>query len=139
MEYLSIFYMAMEAVLTVFGLYWGIIIVAGFLRNIKEPNTNFDYLKPVPLSVIIPVKNEEKTLGRLLERLVKIDYPKDRMEIIIVEDGSTDSTPYIAKWYAMKYSYVKYYHLHKNDGGKSGALNYGVNVSNGFNRISIIC
>jgi len=130
-EYLSIFYMIMEAVLTVFGLYWGIIIVAGFLHNIKKSDANFNDLKPVPLSVIIPVKNEERTLGRLLERLVKIDYPKDKMEIIVVEDGSTDSTPDIAKWYAKEYSYVKYYHLNKNDCGKTGALNYGVNMSSG--------
>lgn len=131
MEYLGIFYMAMEAVLTVFGLYWGIIIVAGFLRNIKESNANFNDLKPVPLSAIIPVKNEERTLGRLLERLVKIDYPKDKLEIIVVEDGSTDSTPDIARRYAREYSYVKYYHLHKNYDGKAGALNYGVNMSSG--------
>jgi cellulose synthase/poly-beta-1,6-N-acetylglucosamine synthase-like glycosyltransferase len=123
--------MAMEAVLTVFGLYWGMIIVAGFLRHIKASDTNFNDLKPVPLSVIIPVKNEERTLGRLLERLVKIDYPKDKLEIIVVEDGSTDSTPDIARWYEREYSYIKYYHLHKNDDGKSGALNYGVNVSSG--------
>ncbi|MEM0145801.1 MAG: glycosyltransferase [Conexivisphaerales archaeon] len=130
MEYLSIFYIIIETLLTVFGIYWGIIIVAGFLQNIRNNVNIVDYI-PVPFSVIIPAKNEEKTLGRLLERLTRVNYPKDKLEIIVVEDSSTDSTPNIAQWYSKEFSNVKYYHLEKNKGGKAEALNYGVNVSHG--------
>ncbi|MCL4343451.1 MAG: glycosyltransferase family 2 protein [Nitrososphaerota archaeon] len=131
MEYLSIFYMAIETLLTVFGLYWGIIIVAGFLHNTGNKNAGLAGNTEIPFSVIIPAKNEEKTLGRLLERLTRVNYPKDKLEIIVVEDGSTDSTPEIAGWYSREFSNVKYYHLEKNRGGKAAALNYGVNASHG--------
>ncbi|MGC8661805.1 MAG: glycosyltransferase [Nitrososphaeria archaeon] len=131
MEYLSIFYMAMETILTVFGLYWGIIIAAGFLQNIRNKDIDLADRTTVPFSVIIPAKNEEKTLGRLLERLTRVNYPKDKLEIIVVEDGSSDSTPDIASWYSREFPNVKYYHLEKNIGGKAAALNYGVRASHG--------
>ncbi len=130
-EYLSIFYMAMETLLTVFGIYWGIIIGIGFLQNMRVKEVNLNDIHPVPFSVIIPVRNEEKTIGRLLERLTKMDYPKDSLEIIVVEDGSTDSSADIARWYSKEFSYIKFFHLENNQEGKAGALNYGVNASNG--------
>jgi cellulose synthase/poly-beta-1,6-N-acetylglucosamine synthase-like glycosyltransferase len=43
-------------------------------------------------SIIVPAKNEEKTIGRLLESLTHLCYPQDKLEIIVVEDGSTDRT-----------------------------------------------
>jgi len=130
-QYLTIFYMAMEGLLTVFGLYWGIVIGIGFLQNMMLKETKLNDVRPVPLSVIIPVKNEEKTIGRLLERLTEMDYPRDKLEVIVVEDGSTDSTPDIVKWYSSKFPYIKFFHLENNKEGKAGALNYGVRVSNG--------
>ena len=54
--------------------------------------------KQLPLvSIIVPVKNEEKVIGRLLTALAGADYPSDKKEIIIVEDGSTDNTAQICK------------------------------------------
>jgi cellulose synthase/poly-beta-1,6-N-acetylglucosamine synthase-like glycosyltransferase len=41
-------------------------------------------------SIIVPVKNEEKVVGRLLNALCELSYPADKMEVIVVEDGSTD-------------------------------------------------
>lgn len=43
-------------------------------------------------SIVVPVKNEGKVVGRLLDALSKIDYPADKKEIVLVEDGSTDDT-----------------------------------------------
>jgi len=55
--------------------------------------------KPVPdkgfrpkLSVIVPVLNEEKIIAYTLEALLASNYPKDKLEIIVVNDGSTDRT-----------------------------------------------
>ncbi len=42
------------------------------------------------VSVIVPVKNEARVVGRLLNALEDLDYPKDRREFIVVEDGSVD-------------------------------------------------
>lgn len=44
------------------------------------------------ISVIVPVYNEEKIIGKCLDALVNQDFPKDQYEIIVVNDGSTDNT-----------------------------------------------
>lgn len=44
------------------------------------------------VSVIVPVKNGEKTIDKLLAALQKQDYPKDKMQAIIVDNGSQDNT-----------------------------------------------
>jgi len=78
------------------------------------------------ISVIIPVKNEEKVVGRLLKALMRIDYPPEKKEIIIVEDGSADRTVEICSEYAQHYpSQVKLLRKENSD-GKPSALNYAL-------------
>jgi 1,2-diacylglycerol 3-beta-glucosyltransferase len=50
-------------------------------------------------SVIIPVRNEEDCLGELLDSLLEVDYPPNKLEIIVVNDQSTDRTREIALSY----------------------------------------
>ena len=54
------------------------------------------------ISVIIPTFNGEKRIGDCLESIVKQDYPRDKMEILVVDDDSTDRTVEIAKAYGAK-------------------------------------
>jgi cellulose synthase/poly-beta-1,6-N-acetylglucosamine synthase-like glycosyltransferase len=44
------------------------------------------------ISLIVPAKDEEKVIQRLLDSILNVDYPRERMEILIVEDGSSDRT-----------------------------------------------
>jgi len=54
------------------------------------------------VSVIIPVYNEERDIKKLLDSLMKVDYPKKKKEIIVIDDGSTDRTPQIISKYPVK-------------------------------------
>jgi len=54
------------------------------------------------LSVIIPTLNAEKPLSECLRRIATQDYPKNKVEIIIADGGSTDKTIEIAKKYGAK-------------------------------------
>ncbi len=54
------------------------------------------------VSVIIPAKNEEGNIERCLNSLMCVDYPKDNIEIIVVDNGSLDKTVCIAKKYGAK-------------------------------------
>jgi cellulose synthase/poly-beta-1,6-N-acetylglucosamine synthase-like glycosyltransferase len=61
-------------------------------------------------SIILPVKNEERVMDRLLNSLSNVDYPQNKLEVIIVEDGSTDKTNDICLNYAKEHENVKILH-----------------------------
>jgi glycosyltransferase involved in cell wall biosynthesis len=78
---------------------------------------------PLPLSVIIPVKNGRLCLDRCLEAVKNSDY--SNFEIIVVNDGSTDNTPQIAARYADRYIHLA------SSLGPAGARNQGVRQASG--------
>ncbi len=51
------------------------------------------------VSLIITVYNEEKVIGNKLENVLALDYPREKLEVVVVSDGSTDSTNQIVKGY----------------------------------------
>ena len=77
------------------------------------------------ISIIIPAYNEEKVIAQTIESTMEIDYPQK--EIIVVDDGSKDNTLRIAKSYEQDKVKV----LHKENGGKASALNYGLTFAKG--------
>ncbi len=78
------------------------------------------------VSVVIPAYNEGKNLRGCIEAIKESEYPKDKMEVIVVDDGSTDDTIDIAKDLGVKV-------LEQNHLGKSEALNLGTrNAKNDF-------
>jgi glycosyltransferase involved in cell wall biosynthesis len=77
------------------------------------------------LSIIVPVYNEEKTILQILEKLKNADIPVD-YEIIVVDDGSTDSTKEKLK----NVKGVKII-LHKINQGKGAAVKTGINNAKG--------
>ena len=76
------------------------------------------------ISVVIPAYNEEKVIANTIEGLLETKYP--HKEIIFVDDGSTDKTLSIAMQYKDKIRV-----LHKENGGKATALNYGMVYAKG--------
>ena len=83
------------------------------------------------VSVLVPVKNEEKVVGRLLKALLNLDYPSRKVEIILIDDGSTDKTIEICREYAAEHpNRVKLLRRSTSD-GKPSALNYGLKHANG--------
>jgi len=82
-------------------------------------------------SITVPVKNEEKVIGRLLDSLLRLDYPPKKREIIIVEDGSTDKTKEICMEYTRRYpNDIKFFHRSTSN-GKPSALNHALKHSKG--------
>jgi len=54
------------------------------------------------ISIVIPTYNEEKNIGNCLDSIIKQNYPKDKLEIIIIDDDSNDKTVDIVKKYPVK-------------------------------------
>ncbi len=59
------------------------------------------------VSIIIPCRNEEKFIGQCLNSILINDYPKDKMEILVIDGMSYDNTRNIIKKYCNKYSFIK--------------------------------
>lgn len=79
------------------------------------------------ISVIVPVYNVEKYLARCVDSIVNQTYKN--LEIIFVDDGSTDLCPQMCDDYAEKDSRIKV--VHKKNGGLSDARNAGMAVATG--------
>lgn len=59
------------------------------------------------VSIIIPCRNEEKFIAKCIESIISQDFPKDHLEVLVLNGMSEDKTEEIAKGYSKKYSFVK--------------------------------
>src|SRR5688572_25654014 len=79
------------------------------------------------ISIIVPVYNVEPYLERCIQSIIDQSYTN--LEIILVNDGSTDNSGAICDIYALKDDRIKVYHI--VNGGSSIARNYGLKKSHG--------
>lgn len=81
------------------------------------------------ITVVIPAYNIETLLEKCVISVAEQDYPKDKLEVIIVDDGSTDSTGELCDKLSSAYENVTV--LHKENGGSSSARNLGIEHATG--------
>ncbi len=89
---------------------------------------------PFPfVSILIPCHNEGIVIERTIQSMLAMLYPKERMEILIINDGSDDDTAEITARMARRHREVKLVDIPKGEGGKgkSRALNIGLEHSMG--------
>ena len=86
-------------------------------------------IAPVSVSIIIPARNEENNIANLLESLQRQDYPKSKLEIIVVDDHSSDSTAETVK----KFPDVRLLELEDDDinSYKKKAIESGIAAASG--------
>ncbi len=83
------------------------------------------------VSVHLPVFNEGAVVSRLIESCLRLDYPRDKLEILVLDD-STDKTTEIAASYAEKFPHlVKLIHRDNRKGFKAGALQGAISRTRG--------
>jgi glycosyltransferase involved in cell wall biosynthesis len=75
------------------------------------------------LSIVVPVYNEEKTIGKMLRRIYEVDFGKTKLEVIVVNDGSSDNSLGVLE--KLKKLYPIRIISYKNNRGKSCALREG--------------
>ena len=111
------------------SIYIGLITLSYYLLVLGTRKKQvYPELKELPtVSIIIPAYNEEKTIIKTIKSAINSDYPRDKLEVIVVNDGSKDRTYKVAK--SFKHPLVKV--LTKENGGKGTALNYGIRHSKG--------
>lgn len=80
----------------ILSCYWGLSRLAS-RRNPKRHS----------VSIIVPARNEERTIGRCLESLIAQDYPRDLMEIIVIDDDSSDRTGQVVEAFIEPYPFIR--------------------------------
>jgi cellulose synthase/poly-beta-1,6-N-acetylglucosamine synthase-like glycosyltransferase len=89
----------------------------------------YDRLEPYypNTTVVVPAWNEAAVIGRTIDHLLAMEYPEERLRVIVVDDASTDDTPSIVRAKAEEYP-GRVVHLRRERGGQGKAytLNHGI-------------
>ena len=92
------------------SMFFQVLLLISFFESKKKiDEEEFDHiLTSFPtVTVAVPCWNEERTLAGTLDSLMALDYPKDKLAIYVVDDGSKDRTYEIAKEYEARYPGIK--------------------------------
>lgn len=118
-------------------IYHAFLMLGGYLHSLKYrefKRTLKVSKKAYPkVSILIPAHNEEIVIEDTIQSMLKINYPKEKLEVIIINDNSTDQTGAIIDRYEKEFSYIRAVHTIPPYAGKgkSGALNQGFKYSTG--------
>ena len=102
-----------------------------FRKNVHEQK---EWEELPHVTIQLPMYNESYVVERLIDRIVELDYPKDKLEIQVLDD-STDDTVEKAKakveYYQQQGFDIQYIQRDNRVGFKAGALDYGLNTAKG--------
>jgi cellulose synthase/poly-beta-1,6-N-acetylglucosamine synthase-like glycosyltransferase len=78
-------------------------------------------------AILIPAWNEAAVIASSVDRLMRLEYPPDRLRVFVIDDASTDETPQVARAKAAQYP-GRVFHLRREVGGqgKAHTLNHGL-------------
>lgn len=115
-----------------------ILSLAGYRYYLKALNNELKGLeneKYPKVSILVPAHNEEKVIGRTVKSILLLNYPKDKMELIVINDNSSDNTKEILKQIQKEYRSYNFKIINTDNitggRGKSNALNIGYKHSSG--------
>ncbi|MBI2124407.1 glycosyltransferase family 2 protein [Candidatus Pacearchaeota archaeon] len=109
-----------------FAIFWFLVLLD------REKKPRIRRLRKYPaVSIVVPAYNEEKNIAPTLASLVQLDYPKNRLEIMVVNDGSKDNTKHMVKNFIAKNRAFDIKLIDKKNEGKGAALNDGLRIAKG--------
>lgn len=106
------------------GLFFEVFLLISFLEKRPHKKTALKPSYYPTTTILVPCWNKAATLGATVESLLALDYPKDRLSILIIDDGSIDGTYEAAQQFATE-PQVRILKK-KNEGSKYSALNFGI-------------
>ncbi len=112
-----------------FSLYFEIFLLITYLEkreNIKKEYLEIKKQNWPSTTIIVPCWNESKTVINTVNSLLNLDYPKDKLIIMVIDDGSTDDTLKVLNIFKNNPQVQVH---HKKNGGKYTALNFGIENS----------
>ncbi len=131
---IKIFSYLIFALCVVIAFYGLLVISKNFHRSVISNtfNKNLSEKKLPVLDILVAARDEENVIAKLVERLFNLDYPRNKLNIYIIDDGSSDKTPLILDRLSKEFEKLKIISRSPNaGGGKSGALNYALKFTHG--------
>ncbi len=127
-------YFIILGVLSIYGAHRYYLLYL-YKKNYHSDPKPKNYFKSLPVVTIqLPIYNEEYVVERLIKSVINIDYPKDKLEIQVLDD-STDDTSKKAKALVEHYKKLGYdiHYIHRKNrkGFKAGALDNGLKIAKG--------
>jgi cellulose synthase/poly-beta-1,6-N-acetylglucosamine synthase-like glycosyltransferase len=128
-------YFGVLIVLSVYGLHRYDVIRTYFKYRknaTKEPTVRFAELPRVTIQ--LPIYNERYVIERLIDETTKIEYPKELLQIQVLDDSTDDTHPYaeaLCQRYRMLGFPIEYHHRSDRQGFKAGALAEGLKTATG--------
>ncbi len=135
--YIDLIFLASAIGIWLFLLFNVVLTFFAFLHGLaseKERQRLFQEPFPFPfVSILIPAHNEGVVIRRTIEAMLAFNYPRERFEVIIVNDGSTDDTAEIVEAYSRRHRNIRLVNIPEGEGGrgKSRALNVGLEYAMG--------
>ncbi|MDR5683624.1 MAG: glycosyltransferase [Armatimonadota bacterium] len=132
-----IVYYSCVAVIWALLVYYLVLTVAGYHYS-RHARDYFPKLLRVhrdlpTVSILIPARNEERVIADTVAAISEMDYPRERVEIIVIDDGSTDATGEILEGMKREHDRLTVVSIPATAGGrgKSVALNHGLAAATG--------
>lgn len=109
-----------------FVIFWLLVYVDTNLneRVIRRKNNSF-------LSIAIPAYNEEGSLKRTVNSVLNLDYPKEKFEVVIINDGSRDKTREVAEKIIKENKRFNIILINQENKGKGEAMNAALEIAKG--------
>jgi cellulose synthase/poly-beta-1,6-N-acetylglucosamine synthase-like glycosyltransferase len=127
-------YFSILIILSIYGIHRYHLTYLYMKNRKKHPKPAGQFEKLPRVTIQLPIYNERYVIERLLEAVTKVEYPRDLLEIQVLDD-STDETVMVASRLVSEYARagypVSYHHRTKREGYKAGALEAGLKEATG--------
>jgi cellulose synthase/poly-beta-1,6-N-acetylglucosamine synthase-like glycosyltransferase len=106
------------------AVFFEVFLIVTFLSEPARERRSRKRAEHTPkVAVIVPCWNEENTIKGTVDSLLALDYPAEKLQIVLVNDGSTDGTKAVMDTYV---GHPQITVIHKENGGKHTAMNLGI-------------
>lgn len=127
-----ILYVIISALLLIYSMVeFSLLLNFLFKKNIHQQK---DWKVLPPVTIQLPMYNESYVVERLIDRIVQMNYPKDRLEIQVLDDSDDDTVEKArakVKFYQEQGFDIQYIRREKRSGYKAGALDFGLGTAKG--------
>ena len=127
-------YFVSLSILFLFGLHGFVMMYYHRKYGHKIPEPNKDFKDDVLVTIQLPLYNEMYVIERLIDSVCEIDYPKDKMEIQVLDDSTDETTAIVAKVVEAKQKEgfdISHVRRGSREGFKAGALKEGMKIAKG--------